>query len=317
MSLLFVLTSCETIYPTQDSMNCHIDEVTYSSVTVSFTADIPLNATDHVVGVKVAAGDPMSEDGFEEMLEAKPGRNDYKITINALSFDTEYNIRAFVRAGIDGHVTWGEINSFTTMAYPEMVDLGLSVKWRGWNLGASKPEDYGGYYQWAGTEDVTSTSFNLTWGNCPYHTGSLYSVGWTKYNTESSFGIFDNKIILDPEDDVAHVILGGEWRMPTIEDWQELIDNCSWTWTTLNEREGYLVQSQKPGFTNNWIFLPTSGYRYGDSSYFVGSGGFYWSSLLYTDRPNHSCYLYFASDEVNTKDISRCDGLSVRPVSEK
>ena len=145
-----------------------------------------------------------------------------------------------------------------TIAQPRYVYLGLSVKWAQCNLGATKPEEYGGHYQWAGTRDVSDKSICLNNINCPYHTGSGRDSGWSKYNTKSSYGIVDNKTTLEPSDDAATVKLGGAWRMPTDAEWQELIDNCIWTWITINKVEGYKVQSKKTGYTDNWIFLPAA-----------------------------------------------------------
>lgn len=111
------------------------------------------------------------------------------------------------------------------------VDLGLSVNWASCNLGAYKPTDYGGYYQWAGTKDVSDIRIYLDESNCPYHTGSNYKSGWTKYNTKSSYGTVDIKTVLESMDDAASIALGGKWRIPTDEEWSELINtsNCSWT----------------------------------------------------------------------------------------
>ena len=198
------------------------------------------------------------------------------------------------------------------------VDLGLSVYWASCNLGASKPTEYGGYYQWAGTKDVSDKGINLDWSNCPYHTGSSSSSGWTKYNTKSSYGTVDNKTVLEAKDDAATVALGGKWRMPTDEEWTELrnTDNCAWTWTTIDGVNGYKVQSKKSGYTDNWIFLPAAGSRRGTDLSLVGSGGYYWSSSLNTGGPNLAWYVYFYSDNVSRYRYNRCNGQSVRPVSE-
>ena len=197
------------------------------------------------------------------------------------------------------------------------VDLGLSVKWASCNLGASKPTEYGGYYQWAGTEDVSDTSIYLDWSNCPCHTGSSYSSGWKKYNTNPSYGTVDNKTVLEPMDDAAAVALGGKWRMPTDEEWSELcnIENCSWTWTSIDGVNGYKVQSKKPDYTNNWIFLPAAGYRNNGNLDDVGSCGGYWSSSLAVS-PSYAYYMDFKSGNFERYGFGRYFGRSVRPVSE-
>ena len=212
------------------------------------------------------------------------------------------------------------IGNFSIPAPPEtsLVDLGLSVKWASCNLGASKPTEYGGYYQWAGTEDVSDTSIYVVWGNCPYHTGSNENKGWTKYITKSSYGTVDNKTVLEAMDDAATVALGGKWRMPTDEEWRELLntDNCSWTWTTIDGVNGYKVQSKKSGYTDNWIFLPAAGWRRSVNLNNVGSGAFYWSSSLDTDDPIGAYCLHFLSGSFGRGYSYRYYGRSVRPVSE-
>ena len=242
----------------------------------------------------------------------------YSAVISSLSSSTLYNF--VVVAKVDDVEFVSTIGNFTTPAPPEpsLVDLGLSVKWASCNLGASKPTEYGGYYQWAGTKDVSATSIYLDWNNCPYHTGSDIYSGWTKYNTKSSYGTVDNKTVLEPMDDVASVALGGKWRIPTDEEWTELrnTNNCSWTWTTIDGVNGYKVQSKKPGYTDNWIFLPAAGYRNDGSLNGVGSVGDYWSSSLYTDYPYNAYYMSFFSGYFSRGSSSRYNGRSVRPVSE-
>ena len=208
--------------------------------------------------------------------------------------------------------------SLSIVSEMEYVDLGLSVKWATCNLGASKPTENGGYYQWAGTKDVSDTGIYLDWSNCPYHTGSDNLSGWTKYNTESSLGTVDNKTVLEAMDDAASVVLGGKWRMPTYEEWSELCntDNCSWTWTSIDGVNGYKVQSKKSGYTDKWIFLPAAGYRSYNEHRLVGSNGFYWFSSLSTDFPAYAHYMSFGSGHFRSYDGYRYDGQSVRPVSE-
>ena len=208
--------------------------------------------------------------------------------------------------------------SFSIVSEMECVDLGLSVKWATCNLGASKPTECGGYYQWAGTKDVSDTKIYLDWDNCPYHTGSSFSSGWTKYNMDPSYGTVDDKAVLESMDDAASVVLGGKWRMPTYEEWKELLntDNCSWTWATIDGINGYKVQSKKSGYTDNWIFLPGAGYRNNDGFKYFGSSGGYWSSSLKSGHPGYAGCMGFYSNSVGSGYNYRCFGLSVRPVLE-
>ena len=242
----------------------------------------------------------------------------YTAALSSMSSSTLYNF--IVVAKVDDVEFASSIGNFTTPAPPEpsLVDLGLSVKWASCNLGASKPTECGGYYQWAGTKDVSDTSIYLNWDNCPYHTGSDQYSGWTKYNTKSSYGTVDNKTVLEAMDDAASVALGGKWRIPTDAEWSELRNksNCSWTWTTIDGVNGYKVQSKKPGYTDNWIFLPAAGCRYRSNLNAVGSNGGYWSSSLYTDLPSRAYYMAFNSGYFDWLADCRSDGLSIRPVSE-
>ena len=184
----------------------------------------------------------------------------------------------------------------------QAVDLGLSVKWANMNVGATTPEDYGDYFAWGETviKEIYdwSTYFDTNDG------GNTF----TKYNYEGG------KTVLDLEDDAAHVNWGGSWRMPTKAEWQELEDNCTWTWTTQNGINGYKVTSNKAGYTDKFIFLPAAGSRYGDGLYDVGSGGYYWSSSLDENYSDYAWYLYFNSGYHGLNFYYRSIGQSVRPV---
>ena len=188
----------------------------------------------------------------------------------------------------------------------EAIDLGLSVKWATCNVGASAPEEYGGYYAWGETEEKS----NYTWSTYKWCNGSYNTM--TKYCTSSSYGTVDNKTTLDPEDDVAHVKWGGSWRMPTKAEQDELRNNCTWTWTTQNGVNGYKVT----GSNGNSIFLPAAGYRYGTGVYYRGGNGYYWSSSLGSSNSGYAYGLYFSSGDYGWYSSYRCLGRSVRPVSE-
>lgn len=203
----------------------------------------------------------------------------------------------------------------------EYVDLGLSVYWANCNLGATKPEEYGGYYQWAGLEDVTNVSINLSEENCPYHIGSNEETGWVKYVSAdkpsywSGSGNPDNKMILDAADDVACMKLGDKWRIPTNEEWAELISSCKSEWTTMNGVCGLKFTSRKIGYTDKWIFLPATGLRVNGELLYRGEGGYYWSSTL-TFYPSWARHLFFSEGNVSVLSSWRGYGQSIRPVSD-
>ena len=191
----------------------------------------------------------------------------------------------------------------------EFVDLGLpsGLKWATCNVGADNPEDYGDYYAWG----ETATKSNYSWSTYKWCNGSSSTM--TKYCTKSSYGTVDNKTTLDPDDDVAHVKWGGDWRMPTRAEQDELrdINNCTWTWTTQGGKNGHLVTSKKNG---NSIFLPAAGSRRGIDLYNAGSNGRYWSSSLYTSDSNYAYGLTLYSGDVQSASYPRYYGSAVRPV---
>ena len=195
--------------------------------------------------------------------------------------------------------------SGTNMFGAQAIDLGLSVKWASYNVGATKPEEYGDYFAWG---EVKSKK-NYSWKTYKYCKGSYSTL--TKYNKKSDYGRVDYKTTIDEQDDVATVNWGGAWRMPTQEEYDELRIKCKWIWTVLNGKKGYNVI----GLNGNSIFLPAAGYMYGSSLLDAGSLGSYWSSSLYTDYyPNSACNVFFDSGGVNWYKFNRYDGLSVRPV---
>ena len=186
----------------------------------------------------------------------------------------------------------------------EAVDLGLSVKWATCNVGAERPEDYGDYFAWG----ETTAKERYKYSTYKYCKGTSETL--TKYCTSSTYGIVDNKIVLDPEDDVATMNWGGAWRMPTKAEYDELRNNCTWKWTRQNGVKGYEVI----GPNGNSIFLPAAGCVVGASLYNAGSYGYYWSSSLDTSSPYTAYRVYFGSRGMNGYSDTRYLGQSVRPV---
>lgn len=161
------------------------------------------------------------------------------------------------------------------------VDLGLSVKWASYNVGATAPEEYGDYYAWGGTE--TKDQYVI-----PDYTG-----------TEP----------LEGENDVATVKWGDAWRMPTMQEWEELRTGCTWTWTTLNGVNGYQVTATN----GNSIFLPAAGYC-SSSLGGVGSLGDYWSATPYVEEAECAYRLFFDADDYFINSELGVNGFSIRPV---
>ena len=132
------------------------------------------------------------------------------------------------------------------------------------------------------------------------------------YDAGGTF-IGDNKTTLEAADDAATRKLGSPWRMPTLVEIRELLDanNCTWTWTTQDGKNGYEVKSKTNG---NSIFLPAAGYRGGSALYYAGSGGYFWSCSLDAAYSDYARGLFFDSDEHDWYNIDRFCGFSVRPV---
>lgn len=201
----------------------------------------------------------------------------------------------------------------TDIPTPEAVDLGLpsGLKWASFNLGASNPEEYGDYYAWGETEPKSK----YDWDTYKWCMGSESTL--TKYCPSPSYGyngFSDTKTVLDSEDDAAHMVLGGEWRMPTTEEWEELFDNCSYSFDNTLMNGVYVLKVTGPN--GNSVFFPAAGHRNGYALNHADSECFYWSSSLHpSDSHGSAVYMeYYGSGYYCSQD--RCSGLSIRPVTE-
>ncbi len=183
--------------------------------------------------------------------------------------------------------------SFSTTAH-DPVDMGVSVLWSPVNVSvedddasAQTPVDYGTYTGWGDpTGQKTSTKL-------------------------SDYGGYEAPDDITGTDlDIATKQWGGGWRLPTKAEWQELKDNCEWTWTTFDGINGYNVVAKN----GNSIFLPAAGMRDNGNKTYVNQYGCYWSSNLYTDMPGNAYYLAFFNMYSTFSYCGRSYGLSVRPV---
>ena len=173
----------------------------------------------------------------------------------------------------------------------DWVDLGLpsGLKWATCNVGASSPSDYGDYYAWG--EISTKSSYDE--------------------NNSTTYGKKIGDIAGNPTYDVVRAKWHGSWRLPTEKEFQELLDNCTWEWTTQDGHNGCKVTSMKNG---NSIFLPAAGWRGGTSSGSLGSGGGYWSATPDESGTSYAYGLYFHEYDRSTYCYYRYYGRSVRPV---
>ena len=180
--------------------------------------------------------------------------------------------------------------------HPHLIDLGLpsGTKWACCNVGATAPEDYGGYYAWGETEEKNyydSSTYQY------YQNGSYVNLGSDIAGTQY---------------DVARVKWGGSWVMPSTTQQQELLNNCTYEWTTVNGVKGRKFTSKTNGGS---IFLPAAGYSNGSGLNGAGSGGNYWSSTQHPSNTYFAYYLYFLSDRTGWLNGGYRDfGRSVRPV---
>lgn len=200
----------------------------------------------------------------------------------------------------------------------DYVDLGLpsGTLWATCNVGANSPEEYGDYFAWGETKPKKLYG----WSNYKHCNGS--NVTLTKYCISDSHGIVDKKARLELEDDAAHVNWGGDWRMPTVDEMNELCNEnyCSQSWTTHNGINGYMITSKSNG---NSIFLPAAHFRRQSESPSIDNVGYYWTSTLYTDEVygtknytsvNLHFYKDYNSRAFHTSYVNRCNGLTIRPV---
>ena len=182
------------------------------------------------------------------------------------------------------------------------IDLGLSVKWGTCNIGAKNPEDFGNFYQWGDIKTKESYDWNT------------YKYGTDRNNLEK-YNVKDGKTTLDSEDDAAIANMNEGWRMPTPAEIKELVEKCTWEWTTVNNVNGYKVT----GKNGNSIFLPAAGVMFDKNSYYGGKYGYYLSNTL---REGDEAYIKmyaqgfsFQSDKYQADDsIARNYGIPVRQV---
>lgn len=186
--------------------------------------------------------------------------------------------------------------------HPHKIDLALpsGTKWACCNIGANFPAEYGGHYGWGEMEPKEKYNWET----------------YALYDNENDSYVLSGNDIAGTQYDVAHVKWGGSWQMPSVYQFRELCNNCSWSWTEQNGVNGLLVS----GLNGGAIFLPAAGilwnneYGYGGHKH-NGEEGFYWSSTLYPNDEEYAYYLHSGSEGEGWEHYYlRVYGLTVRAV---
>lgn len=204
------------------------------------------------------------------------------------------------------------------------IDLGLpsGTLWATFNLGANRPEGFGDYFAWG---EITTKSF-YNWYTYKYCLGddetqitkycftSWYGYGHDEYGYN---GFTDSLTVLQPEDDAATVRWGSDWCMPTREQWYELRDNTTITYTTIRGVNGCLCT----GRNGQNIFLPCAGWHIYGNAADVGEEGHYWSSSIDPTHTTSAIGFGILHPQANDPDdfyyvstSARCQGRSIRAV---
>ncbi|MBO4427945.1 MAG: hypothetical protein J5771_05655 [Bacteroidales bacterium] len=250
----------------------------------------------------------------EAIINASQGDDyaSFSATTGLLKMSTTYCVAAYAR--IAGKEAYGNVVSFTTTsrtAPSDAVEMGLSVFWAPNNVGATSPEGVGGYYAWGEVE----TKAYYEKENYKWDEGEGTKWVLTKYLSSTTWGpVVDNKYVLDPEDDAATVVMGSPWRMPTVNEFGELLDYCDWEKKEINGQTGFQVTSR---LTGNSIFLPLSGLYDGD--YVRDYLAYYYSNQTNGGFSAYALRVYndsFVNEAPSITSSFRCYGTNIRAVRE-
>jgi hypothetical protein len=313
--ITFVQRRYGYLYANPESVELSLTGITLSvsnEFTMSYTVDY-IEGSDSPYNGWALLGNPFTYNAYVYRF----GSNNEFVPMPIMMYDEEGELQTIYGGpvapmqGFFVHVTETTTVYFsgTGLHEDDYVDLGLpsGLLWATCNVGASAPEDYGNYYAWG--ETTPKDTYN--WSTYQYCNGSNSTM--TKYCTNADYGnngFTDNLTTLLPEDDAAAANWGGNWRMPTKEEFQELYNNTTVTWTQQNGVNGRLFTASN----GNSLFLPAAGYRSGSSLYDAGSWGDYWLSSLDTDNPYCAWYFHFYSDYCSMYYDYRYCGQSVRAV---
>lgn len=284
--------------------------------TLLVSASISIVSAQDVLVGDMNGDNELTISDVTELVDAVMGKSEKRYIYSAEEFLREnavtgtYKINGVEKTFVDGY---------------EYVDLGLSVKWAAFNVGASSPEEYGDYYAWGEVEPKT----NYTWATYKWvqdNQNSWKYINKYTFPDKQTTGIWykngtfvgDNIAELEPEDDVVQTKWKGKWHIPSKEDAEELLTKCTWTWTG-NYKDtkiaGYIVTSNVPGYTDKSIFLPAAGFYYGNSLNAETNTGYYWLKELGNIYVDYAYFIDFYAKEKFTSRSIRYYGQSIRAVN--
>ena len=236
--------------------------------------------------------EPTIEDSF---LVEGAGLGEFTCDITGLNENTRYYVRAYATNSVGtayGNVTTLKTTDDGTIAGIEYVDLGLSVKWAPFNIGATSPTECGDYFAWGEIETKTE---------------------YTEANS-LTHGIYMDDIGGNPQYDAARAIWGSTWRLPSREEIEEIVAECTWEWTSVDGMNGCKIT----GPNGNHIFVPAAGCYIGAELKMLGQNGMYHSYKMCGDYVNFSYGFHFGegADNYQLDWLYRAYGRSIRPVTE-
>lgn len=245
---------------------------------------------------KVGEDEPLVHLSFSAGEKTKAVISD-ELTFNLPDPETGYEARPYAVA--DNRYYYGTADD-------RWVDLGLSVLWARYNVGATSPEEYGGYYAWGETEEKSSYTYE----------NYKYTIEFEEYDDGGYNWICQSlgEDICGGNYDIANIQWGNGARMPKLTEIKELINNCSWYVSTYNGVKGMTVTGQN----GNSIFLPFAGVRNNSDNIDYYDEGYYWSGT--SSYSSEAYYLFFWGGADPGKDFGNPDrhiGMSVRPVKDK
>ena len=304
--ITFVQRRYGYLYANPESVELSLTGITLSvsnEFTMNYTVDYTEGSSNPSNGWALL-GNPFTYNAYVYRFDS----NNEFVPMPIMMYDEEGELQTIYGGpvapmqGFFVHVTETTTVYFSGTAHlNDYVDLGLpsGLLWATCNVGANAPEEYGDYFAWG----ETTPKDTYDWSTYQYGDGSTF----TKYT--GSEGL----TTLLPEDDAATANWGSGWRMPTNEEWQELYNNTTMTWTQQNGVNGKLFTA----VNGNSLFLPAAGGRWDDELDDVGDYGNYWSSSLDTGHPYDAWIFGFYMDYFfDMASQVRFIGYTVRPVRE-